>query len=257
MSLTLRIIPCLDVADGRVVKGVNFENLADVGDPVELAEKYFRQGADEITFLDVNASKEDRSTILDLVVRTAENVFIPLTVGGGIRSVADVGRLLEAGADKISVGSAGIMRPELLSDIAEHFGSQVLVASLDIKRSASSDSGFVITSHGGSKETGIDAIWWIKKTQDLGVGELLINSIDADGTKSGFDLELIKEVSSISRVPFIASGGAGETIHFVEAANTGADALLAASIFHSGELSISEVKHSLAISGVRVRSAAA
>lgn len=253
MSLTVRIIPCLDVAEGRVVKGVNFENLVDAGDPVELASRYYLEGADEITFLDVNASKENRSTMLDLVSRTAECVFIPLTVGGGIRSVSDVGTLLEAGADKVSVGSAGIERPALLSEISDHFGSQVLVASLDVKRSTATESGFTITSHGGSKETGLDALDWITRVQQLGVGEMLINSIDADGTKHGFDLELLRLVNDIAKVPFIASGGAGSVEHFSLAAHTGADALLAASVFHSRQISISDVKKSLEQSGVSVR----
>lgn len=257
MSLTIRVIPCLDVADGRVVKGVNFENLVDAGDPVELASRYYGEGADEVTFLDVNATKENRSTMLDLVSKTAENVFIPLTVGGGIRTVSDVGALLEAGADKVSVGSAGISRPELLTEIADHFGSQVLVASLDIKRSKRTPSGFGLTSHGGSIETELDAIAWVQRTQELGVGELLINSIDADGTKSGFDLELLEIVAKLARVPFIASGGAGTPEHFSEAAKVGADALLAASIFHSQQVSIAEVKNSLSQSGVRVRKLAA
>lgn len=256
MPLTTRIIPCLDVADGRVVKGVKFQNLVDAGDPVELAESYYLRGADEITFLDVNASREGRSTVLDLVRLTAEKVFIPLTVGGGIQSSSDVAALLEAGADKVSVGSAAIERPALISEIADRFGSQVLVVSLDLKRSEATESGFTVTSHGGSVDKEIDAIDWILKVQDLGAGELLVNSIDADGTKSGFDIELLRLVCEVATVPVIASGGAGSAQHFVEAASTGADALLAASIFHQGAVSISEVKQALSRANVFVRGAA-
>lgn len=256
MPLTTRIIPCLDVADGRVVKGVRFENLVDAGDPVELAETYYLAGADELTFLDVNASKEGRSTVLDLVRLTAERVFIPLTVGGGVRSPADVAALLEAGADKVSVASAVLERPELISEIADRFGSQVLVVSLDLKRSPKTSSGFTVTSHGGSVDKDIDALSWILRVQDLGAGELLVNSIDADGTKSGFDVELLDMVCEVATVPIIASGGAGSAKHFVEAAATGVDALLAASIFHQGQVSIAEVKQALARASVFVRGAA-
>jgi imidazole glycerol-phosphate synthase subunit HisF len=256
MPLTKRIIPCLDVADGRVVKGVNFENLVDAGDPVDLAEEYFRAGADEITFLDVNASKEGRSTVLDLVRKTAERVFIPLTVGGGIRSTEDVAALLEAGADKVSVASAGINRPELIAEIANRFGSQVLVISLDLKRSVDTESGFTVTSHGGSVDTGLDALVWVRKVQKLGAGELLVNSIDKDGTKDGFDLELLELICQAATVPVIASGGAGSSEHFVSAAATGVDALLAASIFHRGEVSIAEVKQALTEANFLIRSAA-
>lgn len=256
MPLTTRIIPCLDVADGRVVKGVRFENLVDAGDPVELAETYYLAGADELTFLDVNASKEGRSTVLDLVRLTAERVFIPLTVGGGVRSPADVAALLEAGADKVSVASAVLERPGLISEIADRFGSQVLVVSLDLKRSPKTSSGFTVTSHGGSVDKDIDALSWILRVQDLGAGELLVNSIDADGTKSGFDVELLDMVCEVATVPIIASGGAGSAKHFVEAAATGVDALLAASIFHQGQVSIAEVKQALARASVFVRGAA-
>ncbi len=248
----IRIIPCLDVADGRVVKGVRFENLRDSGDPVELASNYYRQGADEVTFLDVAATNENRSTMLNLVTQCAEQVFIPLTVGGGIRSVDDVSRLLKSGADKISVGSAGIARPELLREIADEFGSQVLVISLDLKRAATA-SGFGVTSHGGRQLTELDAMEWVREVQDLGAGELLINSIDADGTRDGFDIELIEQIRAISRVPIIASGGAGKIEHFVEAALAGADALLAASVFHEGTISITDVKSALNARGVEVR----
>jgi cyclase len=248
----IRIIPCLDVADGRVVKGVRFENLRDSGDPVELASNYYHQGADEVTFLDVAATNENRSTMLNLVTQCAEQVFIPLTVGGGIRSVDDVSRLLKSGADKISVGSAGIATPVLLREIADEFGSQVLVISLDLKRAATA-SGFGVTSHGGRQLTELDAMEWVREVQDLGAGELLINSIDADGTRDGFDIELIEKIRAISRVPIIASGGAGKIEHFVEAALAGADALLAASVFHEGTISITEVKSALNARGVEVR----
>ena len=248
----VRVIPCLDVADGRVVKGVNFENLRDSGDPVELAAKYYQDGADEITFLDVAATVENRSTMMHVVQSCAEQVFIPLTVGGGIRELADVSRLLAHGADKVSVGSAGIARPELLREIADEHGSQVLVISLDLKR-ANTKSGFGVTSHGGRVLTELDAMEWIEKVQQLGAGELLVNSIDADGTKDGFDLELTTLVKQNSGVPVIASGGAGELVHFVEAAQAGADALLAASVFHDGKFLISEVKAALREAGVEVR----
>jgi cyclase len=238
------------------VKGVKFENLVDAGDPVDLAESYYLAGADEITFLDVNASKEGRSTVLDLVRLTAEKVFIPLTVGGGIRSSTDVAALLEAGADKVSVASAAIERPELVAEIADRFGSQVLVVSLDLKRSQGTESGFTVTSHGGSVDVNIDALEWISRVQDLGAGELLVNSIDADGTKAGFDIELLKLVCEVAKVPVVASGGAGSAEDFVVAASTGVDALLAASIFHQGVVSISEVKQALSKAQVLVRGAA-
>jgi cyclase len=249
---TIRVIPCLDVANGRVVKGVNFQNLKDSGDPVELAQRYYLQGADEITFLDVAATIENRGTTLDMVTACAEQVFIPLTVGGGIRKLEDVSRLLASGADKVSVGSAGIQRPALLSEISQEHGDQVLVISLDLKR-ADTASGFGVTSHGGKNQTGLDAMEWIRQVQDLGAGELLINSIDADGTRNGFDLELIELVRTISTVPVIASGGAGAVEHFVAAANAGADALLAASVFHEGLFTVADVKSALAKSGVEVR----
>jgi len=241
---TVRIIPCLDVADGRVVKGVNFKDLVDKGDPVALASHYYLESADELTFLDVNASVEDRSAILDVVTRCAENVFIPLTVGGGVRSVDDVSRFLAAGADKVSVGSAGISSPDLLEKIAAEHGSQVLVISLDLKR-AGTKSGFGVTTHGGRNLTELDAFDWIRKVIDLGAGELLVNSIDADGTREGFDIELLDIVREISPVPIIASGGAGRVEHFVEAARSGADAILAASVFHDGLFSIKDVKAAL------------
>jgi cyclase len=246
------VIPCLDVADGRVVKGVNFENLRDSGDPVELASNYYVQGADEITFLDVAATVENRGTMMEMVTSCAEQVFIPLTVGGGIRVLEDVSRLLASGADKVSVGSAGISRPELLSEISQEHGSQVLVISLDLKR-ADTKSGFGVTTHGGRVLTELDAFEWIDKVQQLGAGELLVNSIDADGTKDGFDLELTRKVKALSSVPVIASGGAGSLNHFVEAAQAGADALLAASVFHDNKFTVSQVKDALRQSGVEVR----
>ena len=248
----VRVIPCLDVASGRVVKGVNFQNLVDSGDPVDLARNYYLQGADELTFLDVTAANENRSTTRDMVTRCAEEIFIPLTVGGGIRSLEDVSLLLEAGADKVSIGSAGISRPELLAEISGEHGNQILVVSLDIKRGDTA-SGFIVTSHGGRQETGLDAMQWIEIVQGLDAGELLINSIDADGTRAGFDLELIEKVRKISAVPIIASGGAGKVSDFVEAAQAGADALLAASVFHSGEISITTVKQALEDAGIEAR----
>ena len=249
---SIRVISCLDVADGRVVKGVNFEDLRDIGDPVELASRYFAQGADEVTFLDVHASSENRKTMLDVVTKCAEQVFIPLTVGGGISSLEDVTALLAAGADKVSVGSAGISNPALLGEIVAEHGSQVLVISLDLKR-AQTPSGFGVTSHGGKRLTELDAMEWIKIVEDLGAGELLVNSIDADGTKTGFDIELLSQIRALSKLPIIASGGAGTAEHFVEAAKAGADAVLAASVFHQSELSIAEVKTALSDADVEVR----
>jgi len=253
MSVVVRVIPCLDVAAGRVVKGVNFKGLRDAGDPVELARKYFEQGADEITFLDVTATVEDRSTMYDTVTATAEQVFIPLTVGGGVRSTEDVARLLGVGADKIGVNSAAIARPELLDEIAARFGSQVCVLSLDVKRSERTASGFVVTTHGGRTETDRDALEWAREAIERGAGELLVNSIDADGTKEGFDLELVRAMRDLSRVPVIASGGAGAARDFAPAVQAGADAVLAASVFHNGELTIGDVKAALTADGIPVR----
>jgi cyclase len=253
MSLAIRVIPCLDVADGRVVKGVNFQNLRDSGDPVELAAGYFAQGADEITFLDVNATVENRRTMFDLVSATAEQVFIPLTVGGGVTSITDVADLLAAGADKVSIGSAGVKRPSLISEIADRFGNQVAVVSLDIKKDQTQPSGYTVTTHGGRTDTGLDVVAWVNEVLERGAGELLVNSIDADGTKSGFDTELIELIRSISEVPVIASGGAGSVRDFSSAARAGADAILAASIFHFGEVTIAEVKKQLAEDGFEVR----
>lgn len=253
MSLSVRVIPCLDVADGRVVKGVNFLNLRDAGDPIELAAKYYTDGADELTFLDVHATVDNRTTMYDLVTACAEEVFIPLTVGGGIREVEDVAKLLGAGADKISVGSAGIAHPKLLSDIANRFGNQVLVISLDLKRSDKTESGFVVTSHGGRQETSLDALAWIKQVIELGAGELLVNSIDADGTRAGFDTPMLQAVREISDIPIIASGGAGKASDFPEAAAAGANAILAASIFHEGSVSIGQAKAELKLAGYETR----
>lgn len=253
MTLSVRVIPCLDVANGRVVKGVNFLNLRDAGDPVELARRYYEQGADELCFLDVTATVDNRNTTYDVVRATAEQVFIPLTVGGGIRSVEDVSRLQASGADKVGLNSAAIARPALINEIANRFGAQVVVLSLDVKRSDRTESGFVVTTHGGRTETDLDALVWAQQAIELGAGELLVNSIDADGMKSGFDTELIALMRGISRVPVIASGGAGLLEHFPPAIASGADAVLAASVFHSGELTIGDVKRELAGAGMLVR----
>lgn len=253
MTLAVRVIPCLDVDRGRVVKGVKFENLQDAGDPMELAALYGAQGADEITFLDVTATVDDRSTTYDLVRHTAENVFIPLTVGGGIRTVSDVGRLLESGADKISVNSAAISNPSLIDDIAAHFGSQICVVSVDAKRDAEQPSGFVVTTHGGRTSAGIDALAWAAQACERGAGEVLLNSIDADGTKDGFDVEMIRAIRAVVNVPLVASGGAGKASDTVGAVEAGADAVLAASIFHHDKVSVEEVKAALSQAGVIVR----
>lgn len=253
MSLVCRVIPCLDVAAGRVVKGINFENLRDMGDPVELARMYFDQGADELTFLDVTATVDERATTYDVVRRTAEQVFIPLTVGGGVRSAEDVARLLAVGADKVGVNSAAIARPALIGEIADRFGAQVLVLSLDVKRAPDAPSGFVVTTHGGRTQTTLDALEWASEAIQRGAGELLVNSIDADGTKDGFDLELVRRMREISRVPIIASGGAGAAADFAPAIQAGADAVLAASVFHSAQLTIGDVKTALTGAGIEVR----
>ena len=255
MTLAVRIIPCLDVENKRVVKGVNFQNLKDAGDPVELASLYSKNGADEITFLDISASKNNQKTILEVVEQAAEEVFIPLTVGGGIRSVDDVDQLLRAGADKVSINTSAIANPNLINEISNRFGSQVLVISIDARRTKEihAKSGFEVTTHGGTKSAQIDAFSWIKESIDRGCGEILLNSMDRDGTKDGFDLELIEKVKQISNVPIIASGGAGNVQDFVEAARSGADALLAASVFHFGEVQINDVKSNLKKSGFEVR----
>ena len=253
MSLAVRVIPCLDVAAGRVVKGVNFQNLRDAGDPVELAARYSEQGADELTFLDVTATVDDRSTTYDMVQRVAEQVFIPLTVGGGVRSAEDVARLLGHGADKIGVNSAAIARPPLIAEIADRFGAQVLVLSLDVKRSDRTESGFVVTTHGGRTETDLDALDWAREAIELGAGELLVNSIDADGTKAGFDLELTALMHELSRGARhrLRRGRRGRALR--AGGRAGADAVLAASVFHNGELTIGEVKAALAADGRIVR----
>ncbi|CAG7573342.1 cyclase [Barrientosiimonas humi] len=246
----MRVIPCLDVDAGRVVKGVNFQQLRDAGDPVELAEVYDGQRADELTFLDVTASSSDRETTYDVVRRTAEEVFIPLTVGGGVRSVDDVDRLLRAGADKVGINTGAIARPEVMAEIADRFGAQVLVLSADVRRA---DGHFEVTTHGGRRSAGLDAIEWCARAERLGAGEILLNSMDADGTKDGFDLELIRAVRAATSLPLIASGGAGAVEHFVEAVEAGADAVLAASVFHYRELTVGQVKAGLAEAGYPVR----
>jgi len=253
VSLAVRVIPCLDVDAGRVVKGVNFENLRDAGDPVELARRYDAEGADELTFLDISASHEGRATTIDTVSRTAEEVFIPLTVGGGVSSVADVDRLLRAGADKVAVNTAAIQRPELISEIARRFGRQVLVLSVDARRTAGTDSGFEVTTHGGRKSAGLDAIAWAARGAELGAGEILLNAVDSDGTESGFDLELIRQVRAVVTIPVVASGGAGAATDFPPAVEAGADAVLAATVFHFGIVSIAEVKATLSEVGLAVR----
>ncbi|SFP37289.1 cyclase [Geodermatophilus dictyosporus] len=256
MTLAVRVIPCLDVDAGRVVKGVNFVDLRDAGDPVEMARVYDAEGADELTFLDITASSGDRETTYDVVRRTAESVFIPLTVGGGVRSPDDVDRLLRAGADKVAVNTAAVARPELISEIADRFGNQVLVLSLDARRvrdGAATDSGFEITTHGGRRGTGRDAVEWVVQAAELGAGEVLLNSMDADGTRAGFDTELIRAVRREVTVPVVASGGAGAVEHFPPAVEAGADAVLAASVFHFGTLRIGDVKAALAGAGVPVR----
>lgn len=266
MTLAVRVIPCLDVDGGRVVKGVNFQELRDAGDPVELARVYDAEGADELTFLDISASSEGRATTLEIVSKVAEEVFIPLTVGGGIASVDDVDRMLRAGADKVGVNTAAIRRPELIAEIADRFGNQVLVLSADVRRVdpagrvtergsvvSRPPSGFEVTTHGGRQGTGIDAIEWIVRAAELGAGEILLNSMDADGTRDGFDLDLIRQVRAAVHVPIIASGGAGAVEHFPPAVEAGADAVLAASVFHFGTLRIHDVKQGLEAAGIPVR----
>lgn len=256
-SVAVRVIPCLDVDAGRVVKGVNFANLRDAGDPVELAAAYDAEGADELTFLDVTASSSGRNTMLEVVRHTAEQVFIPLTVGGGVRSVADVDVLLRAGADKASVNTAAIARPELLAEMSRQFGSQCIVLSVDARTvpggSVPTASGWEVTTHGGRRGTGIDAVEWANRGAELGVGEILLNSMDADGTKDGFDLPMLRAVRAAVGLPVIASGGAGSAQHFAPAVHAGADAVLAASVFHFRELSIGEAKAAMAAEGVVVR----
>jgi imidazole glycerol-phosphate synthase subunit HisF len=253
VTVAVRVIPCLDVDGGRVVKGVKFTSLRDAGDPVELAAAYDKAGADELTFLDITASSDDRETTYDVVRRTAEQVFIPLTVGGGVRSPQDVDRLLRAGADKVALNTAAVARPELLAECAHRFGAQCVVLSVDARRSEATESGFEVTTHGGRRGTGIDAVGWAAEAAGLGAGEILLNSVDADGTRRGFDLELITAVRRAVPVPVIASGGAGKAEHFAQAVDAGADAVLAASLFHFGELTIGAVKAALAADGHVVR----
>lgn len=253
MSVAVRVIPCLDVDAGRVVKGINFVDLRDAGDPVEMARIYDEQGADELTFLDITASSDDRSTMYDVVERTASQVFIPLTVGGGVRSVDHVDRLLRCGADKVGVNTAAVARPELIAEIADKFGSQVLVLSIDARRGGDGPSGFEVTTHGGRRGAGHDAVEWAVHAAELGAGEILLNSMDADGTKDGYDLEMIRAVREVVDVPVIASGGAGSLSDFAPAVEAGADAVLAASVFHFGDLRIPDVKEALLNAGHPVR----
>jgi cyclase len=253
VSLAVRVIPCLDVDAGRVVKGVNFVDLRDAGDPVEMAKVYDAQGADELTFLDITASSAGRETTFEVVGQTAEQVFIPLTVGGGVRSVDDVNRLLRAGADKVGINTGAIARPEVIDEIAKRFGNQVLVLSVDARRAVDQPSGFEVTTHGGRQSAGLDALVWVHEATERGVGEILLNSMDADGTKDGYDVEMIRAVRERTSVPLIASGGAGRVEHFVEAVEAGADAVLAASVFHFGELTIGDVKAALRTAGHEVR----
>jgi len=253
MTVAVRVIPCLDVDAGRVVKGVNFRDLRDAGDPVEMAAVYDREGADELVFLDITASSDSRETTYDVVRRTAEQVFIPLTVGGGVRSGDDINRLLRAGADKVSLNTAAIERPELLREAAQRFGSQCIVLSVDARRATGTSSGFEVTTHGGRRGTGIDAVEWAQHGQELGVGEILLNSMDADGTRDGYDIEMIAAIRAVVSVPVIASGGAGATDDFAPAVAAGADAVLAASVFHFGDLRIAEVKDALRAAGHEIR----
>jgi len=253
MSLAVRVIPCLDVDNGRVVKGVNFVDLRDAGDPVELARAYGQAGADELIFLDITASSSQRQTTYDMVRRAANEIFIPLTVGGGIRSVEDVDQLLRCGADKVGINTAALANPDLLNEASRRFGNQCIVLSVDVRRSADSPSGFEATTHGGRQSTGKDAVAWIAEAGQRGAGEILLNSMDADGTQQGFDLELIQAVRKVSDVPLIASGGAGKVEDFAPAVAAGADAVLAASVFHFGQISIAQVKADLAAHGHTVR----
>ncbi|MDN6814167.1 MAG: imidazole glycerol phosphate synthase subunit HisF [Corynebacterium variabile] len=257
MSVAVRVIPCLDVDNGRVVKGVNFENLRDAGDPVELAARYDAEGADELTFLDVSASKDGRGTMLDVVRRTADQVFIPLTVGGGVRSEDDVDQLLRAGADKVSVNTSAIHRPELLRELSGRFGAQCIVLSVDARRVPEGGdpqpSGFEVTTHGGTRSAGLDAIEWARTGEELGVGEILLNSMDGDGTRDGFDLELIRAVREVVSIPVIASGGAGKAADFPPAVEAGAGAVRAASLVPFGAGAIGAVKAALAGAGIEVR----
>lgn len=257
MSVAVRVIPCLDVSEGRVVKGVNFVDLVDAGDPVELAHRYDQEGADELTFLDITATSDNRRYAYDMIRRTAEQVFIPLTVGGGVRTVEDIDALLRAGADKVSVNSAAVARPAFLAEAAARFGSQCVVIAVDARRvpdpGAGCPSGYEVTTHGGRRGTGIDAVEWVKRAEEAGAGEILLTSMDADGTKNGFDTQMLTAVRAAVGVPLIASGGAGALDHFPEAIAAGADAVLAASVFHFGQLRIDAVKEQLQLSGYPVR----
>jgi cyclase len=255
VSVAVRVIPCLDVDAGRVVKGVNFTDLVDAGDPVEMARVYDAEGADELVFLDITASSADRETTYDVVRRTAEQVFIPLTVGGGVRRPEDVDRLLRAGADKVGINTAAFERPELLRECARRFGSQCIVLSVDARRSSATPSGFEVTTHGGRTGTGVDAVAWAARGEELGVGEILLNSMDADGTRAGYDVEMLTAVRKVVSLPVIASGGAGELSHFAPAVDAGADAVLAASVFHFGTFTIRQVKDALKAAGHPVRTA--
>jgi imidazole glycerol-phosphate synthase subunit HisF len=253
MSLAVRVIPCLDVDNGRVVKGVNFTALRDAGDPVEMAKVYDAEGADELTFLDISASAQGRDTTLEVVRQTAEQVFIPLTVGGGVRSAGDVDRLLRAGADKVAINTGAIADPAVIERISHRFGSQVLVLSVDARRAPDMPSGYEVTTHGGSRRAGLDAVDWARRGAETGAGEILLNSMDADGTRDGFDLPMLSAVREVVGIPVIASGGAGKVEHFPPAVEAGADAVLAASVFHFGALRIREVKQGLAAAGIPVR----
>ena len=253
MTLAIRVIPCLDVDAGRVVKGVNFEGLRDAGDPVELARRYDEQGADEIVLLDITASSGDRATTLELVSRAAAELTVPLTVGGGVRSVEDVDRLLRSGADKVGINTAALTRPELLSEASDRFGAQCIVISVDARRASGTPSGFEVTTHGGRRGTGIDAVEWAHRATSIGAGEVLLNAMDADGTTSGYDIELIKAVRAVVDVPLIASGGAGAIGDFEPAVAAGADAVLIASVLHFGTLTIAQIKAALQQAGRTVR----
>ena len=254
---TVRVIPCLDVDDGRVVKGVRFADLVDAGDPVELAARYDAQGADELVFLDITASSDNRNTMVDVVARTAEQVFIPFTVGGGVRAVEDARRLLRAGADKVGVNSAAVARPELIAELADEFGAQCVVVAVDARRRTDTEHlAWEVFTHGGRTGSGLDALAWAERCSSLGAGELLVTSMDRDGTRDGFDLELTRRIARSCPVPLVASGGVGELDHLVEGAVEGAaDAVLAASIFHLGEFTVGEAKAHLAAAGVSVRPA--
>jgi len=254
VNKAVRVIPCLDIKSGRVVKGVQFTNLRDAGDPVELAQRYHAEGADEITFLDITASNEDRGTTLDVLSATAREISIPITVGGGVRSVADVQRLLSAGASKVGIATAAVARPEVLTEIAQECGPGLTVLSVDARRATPGEtpSGFEVTTHGGTKGTGIDALEWIRRAVELGAGEVLLNSVDFDGTNKGFDIEMLTKVRAATDAPLIASGGAGAAQDFVAAAEAGADAVLAASVFHFGVLTVAEVKSALSEAGFKV-----